>query len=102
MWAGADIEDREAVCLSVVARTGMRPEASMAGPASGCQSRPPTLVKELDAATYNSLTGGGAPGRPCPRAARAERDAETGTGIGLGVGFERGPGATLVAGVAVG
>jgi hypothetical protein len=32
----------------------------------------------------------------------AERDTDTGTGIGLGIGFERGPGATLVAGVAVG
>ncbi len=32
----------------------------------------------------------------------AERDADAGTGIGLGIGFERGPGATLVAGVAVG
>jgi len=32
----------------------------------------------------------------------AERDADTGTGIGLGIGSERGPGATLVAGVAAG
>ena len=103
MWAGADIEDREG-CASRLSHgiAPCDPNASMAGrdwwPVASADA-----VKELESAAGNSPSGMLRLVAAVFRARRsAERDADTGTGIGLGVGFERGPGATLVAGVAVG
>lgn len=86
MWAGADIEDREAVCLPVVGRTGVRAtRADRQDPATGGQSSRRPFVRAFQVRPRQ--TGPGAMSRVAATfGARhgAERDAAARTGIGAG------------------